>query len=213
MNRFHCPLFRWLNVGVLLTLLLSPFTVVAQAAPLEAPLSPSTASQLLPTWMAEEQTPPPTTGVAPATPGVSTVTAPSPNCALLDDPTARGMISGALETALLHACGREATARVAPTFPLAVAPTSSLSVAPTPHSLFPMPSLPTALGDDVLVNDPTGDMTSMTQSGAVIARNEDNGILCAAYNDSYHGTVEGTGWVGFSSSGDGGATWSDHGSL
>ncbi|MEJ5311878.1 MAG: carboxypeptidase regulatory-like domain-containing protein [Anaerolineae bacterium] len=140
--------------------------------------------------------PPPSTGAAPATaPGAAVA---SPNCALLDDPVARGMMSGALETALLHACGRETELAAA--------------VADTAATVL-LPQTTTALGNDVLVNDPTGEMTSTTQSGAVVAYNEDNGVLCAAYNDSYHGVVEGTGFTGFSSSNDGGATWSDHGSL
>ncbi len=195
MNRFHHPMSRWLNVGVLLTLLLSPVAVVVHAAPIEVPLSHSANSQLLPAWMAEDETPPPSTSSAAATSGAPTVTAPSHNCVLLDDPSAREKLSGALETALLHACGRE----------------QELEAGAAPFS--PAPLLPAALGDDVLVNDPTGELTSMTQSGAVVAYNEDTGVLCAAYNDSYHGVVQGTGYTGFSSSTDGGVTWSDHGSL
>jgi len=70
-----------------------------------------------------------------------------------------------------------------------------------------------ALGADAAVNDPTGDSASLTQNGAVVAYNETNGVLCAAYVDSYHGVVQGTGFTGFSSSTDGGATWVDRGAL
>jgi uncharacterized repeat protein (TIGR01451 family) len=141
--------------------------------------------------------PPPSTGATPAT-AQSSATLAVPNCALLDDPVTRGMMSGALETALLHACGREAEIT-----PLTVS---------APSAILPLQAV-TALGDDVLVNDPAGETTSTTQSGAVVAYNEDTGVLCAAYNDSYHGVVQGTGFTGFSSSTDGGATWVDRGSL
>lgn len=188
MKRLH-TLYNFMIALALLSPLIAPLPVAAQVPP------PPDEGNNLPDHL--------TTGAAALlTPALAS------NCALLDDPTARGMMSGALETALLHACGREddgATARVAPTAP----PDYDGATA----RIAPAAYLPAALGDDVLVNDPTGEATSMTQNGAVIARNEDNGVLCAAYNDSYHGHVEGTGWTGFSSSGDGGATWSDHGSL
>ncbi|HNT74120.1 MAG TPA: hypothetical protein PKH77_03765 [Anaerolineae bacterium] len=77
----------------------------------------------------------------------------------------------------------------------------------------PRPQAVTALGDDELVNDPTGETTSLTQNNAVVAYNDDTGALCAAYNDSYHGHVEYTGWTGFSSSVDGGAMWVDRGAV
>ncbi len=220
MKQLHRPLFYWLNVSMLLSMLLFPFNLSVRAAIGETLPSGVT----LPTQPSAVMPPP--TSSAGAAPEVGV--APAPNCALLDNPTARGMMSGALETALLHACGREAQAEtgLSQEGPAEAQPETGPStgatarVSPTPYSLLPnpysplsTPYLPSALGDDVLVNDPTGEATSMTQSGAVIARNENNGVLCAAYNDSYHGNVEVTGWTGFSSSGDGGATWSDHGSL
>jgi hypothetical protein len=66
---------------------------------------------------------------------------------------------------------------------------------------------------DILVNDPSGDVTSLTQLGAELAYNEANGVLCAVYHDSYHLKVQNSGFAGFSSSDDGGKTWIDHGSL
>ncbi len=188
-HRFDRLIWRWLHVSIICSLCLSPFAFIARATPaLAAPVT-GNATAPLPAWMAEE-TPPPSADSASAP-----VAAPAPPCRLLDDPEKRSLLSGALETALLHACGREETVDAAAA------------------SFTPVPLAPTALGDDVLVNDPAGEYTSMTQSGAVVAYNEDNGVLCAAYNDSYHGVVQGTGFTGFSSSGDGGATWSDHGSL
>lgn len=188
-------MWHWLHVSLAFTLLLSFLTGAVRAAPVSSTAAPINDALQEPTSL--PLTPlPPSTGAAPTTEqGASSVT---PNCALLDDPTARGMMSGALETALLHACGREAElvqlALLAPSAP-------------------PRSQAVTALGDDVLVNDPAGETTSMTQSGAVVAYNEDTGVLCATYNDSYHGHVEYTGWTGFSSSADGGATWVDRGAV
>ena len=184
--------------ALLLSPLLTPVLVTAQTPP-----PPDEGVLLSPATGAADPAAPPATQ---ASPGPA---AALPNCNLLDDSAARGMMSGALETALLHACGRATRSETGPS---TEARSETGLSNETPYSLLPTPHLPTALGDDVLVNDPTGDMTELTQSGAVIARNQDNGILCAAYNDSYHGIVEGSGWVGFSSSGDSGATWSDHGS-
>ncbi len=182
-HQSHYSVLYWLNLSIILALLLAPLSGAAQAEP----VSPST-----PPTEATPQTPPSlSTSAAPAQ------ALPGPACALLDNPTARGMMSGALETALLHACGRE-------TEPAIAAPAAPTTV----H-----PQVITALGDNVLVNDPAGELTSMTQSGAVVAFNADTGVLCAAYNDSYHGIVQGTGYTGFSSSSDGGVTWADHGSL
>jgi len=71
-----------------------------------------------------------------------------------------------------------------------------------------------ALGTDVRANDPGTDSgASRTQSETSIAVNETTGTLCAGYNDSFHGVTQGLGYTGFSSSTDGGATWSDHGAL
>ena len=71
-----------------------------------------------------------------------------------------------------------------------------------------------ALGTDVRANDPTGDTdASRTQNETAIARNETNGTLCSAYNDSYSGVTQGFGYTGFSRSVDGAATWSDRGAV
>lgn len=162
-------IFRWLQVSLLVCALLgTPFAGGAQAAP------PPPSSQ------AEAP------GEAPATPA---------SCALLDDPAARSKMSGALETALLHACGRSGEL-------------SGIPAAPSPFSQVPL-----VLGNDVLVNNPSSEITSMAQSGTSIAYNETTGLLCTAYNDSYHGVVQGVGYTGFSSSSDSGATWVDHGAL
>ncbi|MGC9395186.1 MAG: carboxypeptidase regulatory-like domain-containing protein [Anaerolineae bacterium] len=184
---------HWLYVSLVFTLICTPLASTVQAAPTrpEATAVMDTLQELDPSTP-----PPPSTNTASETEqSASTAT---PNCALLDDPLARGIMSGALETALLHACGRETELATS---------TASAAMATLPSQAM------TALGDDVLVNDPSGELTSTTQSGAVVAYNEDNGVLCTAYNDSYHGVVQGTGYTGFSSSTDGGVTWSDHGSL
>lgn len=188
-------IWRWLHLILTLTLILTPMAGAARAVSASSMAIPL--DDTFQEMAALSQTPPPpSTGAAPATtPNAASAV---PNCALLDDPVVRGMMSGALETALLHACGREVELT-----PLAVtAPSAPLS----PQSV-------TALGNNVLVNDPAGEMTSMTQSGAVVAYNENNGVLCAAYNDSYHAVVQSAGYTGFSSSADGGATWVDHGAL
>lgn len=159
---------RWLYASLIIALLWSPFSQTAQAAPLTQSEGPGAGS------------------------GESDLTA---NCALLDDPVARSMMSGAFETALLYACGRA----------------GEVGAIETPPAL-EIPSLQ-ALGDDVQVNNPSGDVTTMTQLGSSIAYNPVNNILCTAYYDSYHGVVQGTGFTGFSSSSNGGAAWTDHGSL
>ncbi|HEX6850737.1 MAG TPA: hypothetical protein VF139_04960, partial [Candidatus Polarisedimenticolaceae bacterium] len=114
-------------------------------------------------------------------------------CALLDDEGMRPSFSGMFETTLLLACGRADELG-------GVTQGGGGQVA-------------TFGGTDVLVNNPAGDGSgsSRTQSETSIARSETSGILCAAYNDSYHGVVQGTGFTGFSHSANGGATWVDHG--
>ncbi len=68
---------------------------------------------------------------------------------------------------------------------------------------------------DTLVNDPTGEDggSSHTQSGTSIAVNLDSGVVCSAYNDSYHGVVQGQGYTGVSRSTNGGYGFQDLGSL
>jgi len=115
-------------------------------------------------------------------------------CALLDDPEARGLMSAVLETRLLIECGRE----------------KELGGGAARPGVLLGPSAP---GTDVPVNDPTGDAggSSHTQSETTIRVNLNTGTICSAYNDSYHGIVEGTGFSGFSRSTDGGATFVDRG--
>ena len=140
--------------------------------------------------------PSPTAAALPGTPpaGQQTVKSPDASCALLDDAQARATMSGMFETKLLLACGRanelggvtsDAPANYAPNF-----------------------------GTDVLVNNPALDSgSSRTQSETIIARNENTGTICSAYNDSYGGVTAGVGYTGYSSSTDGGATFTDHGGL
>ncbi|MBN1887375.1 MAG: hypothetical protein JW850_05275 [Thermoflexales bacterium] len=198
MNRYrsYYPALRLLNLSLILALLLAPLAGAVRAAsdslPTEADRNP----------LVIETPPPPSSYSASAAPAEAT---PAPACALLDDPTLRGMMSGAFETALLHACNRADGLAVEQGEPPVRAPQAPQAPSAAAAAL--------ALGNDVLVNDPAGEVTSMTQSNAVVAYNEDNGVLCAAYTDSYHGVVQHLGYTGFSSSADGGASWVDRGSL
>ena len=116
----------------------------------------------------------------------------SPACALLDDPQARGLLSGGLETKLMVECGR------IPEAPRQADGSLTLSPAQT----------------DVQVNDSTTDVgLSTTQSETSIAVNPNTGTICSAYNDSQHWAVGGTGFSGFSRSTDGGVTFVDRGSF
>jgi hypothetical protein len=127
---------------------------------------------------------------------------PPPECALLDQPKARGLMSAMLEARLLRKCGRQDELGLD-------------EAAGTPKTLLSPPrrldQLPGAI-NDVLVNDPSGDAGAYThtQSETSLALNQDTGTLCACYNDSFH-YYEGTGGSGFSSSTDGGLTFTDHG--
>ncbi len=173
---------KWFRIGLILMILFTPLGGIQKSVPVLA-----------------QDAQPPTEASASSLAAPRAAASPvTPNCALLDDPVRRSMLSGALETALIYACGRET--ELAFRAPAAVAATVR-------------PQAATALGDNVLVNDPTGEMTSTVQNNAVIAYNADTGILCSAYTDSYHGVVQGTGYTGFSSSADGGATWVDRGAL
>lgn len=67
-----------------------------------------------------------------------------------------------------------------------------------------------ALAVDVLVNDPSKDGgLASVQSTTSTAINQTTGTVCAAYIDAFHGQVENTGFIGFSRSIDGGATFVD----
>ncbi|MFZ1630050.1 MAG: hypothetical protein WAV70_14080, partial [Anaerolineae bacterium] len=142
----------------------------------------------------------PAAGLLPA-PANSTLTAtksPTAACALLDDPKARGLMSGMFETNLLIACGRA----------------GELGQVKSEDAAAGQPGVP-SLGADVLVNNPTLDPggTSHTQSETSIARNETTGTLCSAYNDSYSGVVQGIGYTGFSRSTNGGVSFTDNGAV
>jgi hypothetical protein len=85
-----------------------------------------------------------------------------------------------------------------------------------PQSAIPQnqPASLLALGPDVPVNDPSGDSgDSRTQSTTTLAVNQNSGTICSAYIDSFHGIEEGRGFVGFSRSTDGGASFTDQGDL
>ncbi len=116
----------------------------------------------------------------------------NPGCALLDNTKARGLMSGMLETKLLIQCGR------------------SNELGQVKSSAVTSPTI----GPDVLVNDPSTDSgPSRTQSETNLVINETTGVLCSAFNDSYHYVAQGTGLMGFSSSTDNGASWVDHGVI
>ncbi|MCB8984462.1 MAG: carboxypeptidase regulatory-like domain-containing protein [Ardenticatenaceae bacterium] len=67
-----------------------------------------------------------------------------------------------------------------------------------------------ALAPDVPVNDPALDGgLAAVQSTTTTALNPTTGTVCAAYIDGYHGQVENKGYVGFSRSTDGGASFDD----
>ena len=125
-------------------------------------------------------------------------------CYLLDDPLARRTMSGMFETTLLWDCGRITTQS-----------TYQLN-----QPIYPFPQLPITnyqlpfIGPDIPVSDPSGDFgISHTQSETSIAINPNNGVVCVAYNDSFHAIVQGNGGSGFSVSTDGGATFDDRGAF
>ncbi len=123
------------------------------------------------------------------------------SCALLDDATARGKMSGMFETKLLIACGRQ----------------NELGQGKSQDAFGgeAIPGLAPLLGVDVLVNNPALDTggTSHTQSETSLTRNDTTGTLCSAYNNSYSGVTQLIGYTGFSRSTDGGATWVDKGAI
>jgi len=117
-------------------------------------------------------------------------------CALLDDPKAVQLMDGLLFY-LAKACGREEdfVGQVDPDF------LGGEGVEGDPDL-------------DLAVSNPTGDTGSTrTQSESSIERNPVTGTLCAAYNDSFHGVTQGTGFSGFSRSVDGGSVWVDRGAV
>lgn len=133
-------------------------------------------------------------------PSVSTLAESKPEtapCDLLDNPAVRGLMSGMFETKLLVACGRE----------------SELGQVKSGQADGNSGGVP-ALGVDVQVNDSSGDLSgSHTQSETSLTRSETTGTLCSAYNDSYHGVVQGAGYSGYSRSTDGGASFTDKGPI
>jgi hypothetical protein len=119
----------------------------------------------------------------------------SPDCGLLDDPTIRARMSGAFEMALLEACGRATLEPASPSPSRRVAAASPSS------------------GPDVRVNDLDPVASSTTQSETSIAINPNTGAICSTFNDSYHYHIEGTGYIGFSRSVDGGGSFQDGGVM
>lgn len=133
-------------------------------------------------------------GLRPALPAAMAQVGPA--CHLLDDPAVRRRMSAPFEEALLQLCGW------APV-PAAGAPRARL---PIPGGIL--------LGPDVRVNavDLPGS-PSAVQSETSIAVNRNNGTICAAWNDRYHWYGEGTSYIGFARSTDGGQTFTDGGSM
>ena len=88
--------------------------------------------------------------------------------------------------------------------------------APTPP-LVPRSSRPAALpagGPSSLVNDPSADTTPQdTQSETTVVRVGDSDNLVAAYNDSGSFTSPPVQFTGYSTSADGGRSWTDRGAL
>jgi len=119
-----------------------------------------------------------------------------PACYLLDDPSVRMRMSAPFEEALLQLCGR------------APAPST-----PSPRAWPPLLG-GIQLGPDVRVNavDPPGS-PSAVQSETSIAINRNTGAICAAWNDRYHWYGEGTSYIGFARSTDGGQTFTDGGYM
>ncbi len=71
-----------------------------------------------------------------------------------------------------------------------------------------------AASPDVQVSDPSGETgASQTQSETSIARDEDTGVICSGFNDSFDGLVTGEGFTGFARSTDNGASFTDFGGF
>jgi PKD domain len=118
----------------------------------------------------------------------------NPNCSLLDNPGVRARMSGAFEMALLEACGR---AVPGPALPAGR----------------PVPAAVQQGGPDIRVNAVDPLVSSTTQSETSIAINPNTGTICSTYNDSYHYHIQGQGYIGFSRSVDGGASFQDGGVM
>ena len=115
------------------------------------------------------------------------------SCALLDSPKATQLMDGLL-LKLAALCGRaDLLGRVA----------QEENEGPAGE----------ALGTDVRANDVTGESGTRTQNETAVAFNETSGTLCSGFNDGYSGVVLGTDYTGFARSTDGGATWSDRGTI
>ncbi len=118
-------------------------------------------------------------------------------CSLLDNPTVRRRMSGAVETGLLRACGRmPAVAKRPPV--VAGEPSGSISLAAAATT-----------GTDVRVNDPAFDTdVNFTQSETSVAAV--GNVVCVAYNDIVGDPASSSS---FSVSLDGGATFADRGAV
>ncbi len=117
------------------------------------------------------------------------------NCELLDDPSARLLMEGAMETRLLIACNRRHELG-------AVKSDMQANEAQRP------------LGEDTVVSDSTGETgPTTTQSETSIAINEDTGTLCSGFNDAFSGVQQNLGFTGFARSDDGGNSFVDKGAL
>src|SRR5882724_5808147 len=116
-----------------------------------------------------------------------------PECALLHDPKVMALISGAGETALRIRCGEitPPSTRFAPFGPTEV--------------------LPSAPGVNILVNNRATDtFPNITQSETSVAVFNDQVLV--GFNDSGESSTSGN-FTGYARSTDGGATWTDMGTL
>ena len=123
---------------------------------------------------------------------------PDANCALLDDPKIAGRLDGLLEF-LAKYCGREA---------------EFIGGVESGEGFAGEPNFEPAAAD-IAVSNPAQDTsgTAKTQSETSIAVNPTTGVLCSAWNDSFHGVTQDKGFSGFGRSLDNGATWTDFGAI
>lgn len=119
------------------------------------------------------------------------------DCALLDNPKIAGRMDGLLRY-LAIGCGRQAEFM------------GNVVEEGGPEGLNFAPE-----ATDAPVSNPAQDTsgTALTQSETSIAFNPVTGTLCAAWNDSFSGVTQGTGFSGFGRSIDNGATWVDKGAV
>jgi hypothetical protein len=117
-------------------------------------------------------------------------------CALLDNRETAGRLDGLLYF-LAKACNRE------------------MEFLGTVFQSAPEGEERAVAATDAAVSNPATDTsgTAKTQSETSIAVNPVTGVLCAAYNDSFHGVTQGTGFSGYSRSTNDGATWTDFNAL